>query len=181
MSDPNDLPRLVGSETVLDHRYLTLRLDTVRDAAGREFTYIHGTGPRVVYAVPVWDDGTVTLLQQVRYGMDGRSIEIPGGHCEDTESPERGAARELLEETGLTAARLSLLTECLATVKVQQPLSFFLAEGLVEGEALPDADEDIELLRIPMTDAVDLALCGGIRNGPTIIGLLAAAEALRRR
>lgn len=59
--------RTVRREVVLDHRYLKLDLATERDAAGREHTYIHGTGPHIAFIVPLWPDGTVTLNRQRRY------------------------------------------------------------------------------------------------------------------
>ena len=77
---------VVRTEEVLDHRYLTMRLVTERDAEGREFTYVWGTGPDVAYAVPVFADGSVLLLRQRRYGIEGRSLEVPGGHVDPGET-----------------------------------------------------------------------------------------------
>ena len=173
--------RTVRSEVVLDHRYLRLRLDTVHDAAGRETTFIVGTGPAIAQAVPVWDDGTVTLLSQRRHGLRARSIEVPGGHVDEGETPSAAARRELREETGLSARRLTPLLDFFPAIKLQQPFHAFLAQGLREGVASPEQDEDIRLVRLPLEEAAERALSGWVRHGPTIVAILAAREALRRQ
>lgn len=171
--------RVVRREVVLDHRYLRLRLDTERDAQGRETTFILGTGPSIAQIVPVWDDGTVTLLSQRRHGLRTRSIEVPGGHVDPGETPLAAARRELREETGLSARRLTPLLEFLPAIKLQQPFHAFLAEGLREGVASPEHDEDIRLLRLPLEEAAARALRGWVRHGPSIVAILAAREAVR--
>ena len=97
------------------------------------------------------------------------------------EEPRAAALRELREETGITARRATPLLEFLAAVKLQQRFHAFLAEGLREGRARPDADEDIRLVRVPLDEACRWALSGRVLHGPTIVSLLAAREALRAR
>jgi ADP-ribose pyrophosphatase len=171
--------RTVRRQVVLDHPYLLLRLDTERDERGREHTYLWGTGPSIAQAVPVWDDGTVTLLSQRRHGLRVRSIEVPGGHVDPGESPAAAARRELREETGIVAARVTPLLRFFPAVKLQQPFHVFLATGLRHGAASPDDDEDLRLLRVPLARACAMALSGRVRHGPTIVALLAARERLR--
>lgn len=173
--------RVVRREVVLDHRYLRLSLDTERDASGREHTYIFGTGPDIAQAVPLWDDGTVTLVSQRRYGLRARSIEVPGGHVDPGESPLDGARRELREETGISARRLTPVTSYLLAIKLQQRFHVFLAEGLRPGRARPDDDEDIRLVRLPLATACRRARAGWVVHGPTVLALLAAEAAVRER
>lgn len=171
--------RTVRSEIVLDHRYLRLRLDTERDAQGRETTFVVGTGPPIAQIVPVWDDGTVTLLSQRRHALRVRSIEVPGGHVDPGETPLAAARRELREETGLSARRWTPLLEFLPAIKLQQTFHAFLAEGLSAGVATPEHDEDIRLVRLPLETAAARALTGWVRHGPSIVAILAAREAAR--
>lgn len=165
--------RRVRRDTALEHRYLEVYVDTVRDEAGREFQYIHGTGPDIVHVVPIHADGTVTLISQWRYGMDARSIEVAGGIVDPGEEPAAAADRELREETGLVAGRVEPVTDYLLSVKIQEPMHVFRALDLTEGPADLDADEDIEVLRVPFADAVAMCLDGRMRHGPSLVAILA--------
>ncbi len=168
--------RVVREESVLDHRYLTLRLVTEADDAGREFTYVWGTGPEIVYVVPLHDDGTVTLLRQRRYGIAGASLEVPGGHVDPGEAPADAARRELAEETGLRAGDVRHALTTLLSIKVQQRLHYFVARGLTEGPTARELDEEIDLLRVPLAEAVALATSGAMLHGPSVTAVLLAAR-----
>lgn len=173
--------KLVRRETVFDNPYMRIDLATERDERGHEHTYIHGTGPDIAFSVPLWDDGTVTLNRQRRFGMTSPSIEVPGGHVDAGEKPVAGARRELREETGLRAKRMTRLISCFSSIKVQQRVHLYLAEGLTAGEQELDDDEEIELIRVPLDDAVRRARRGWMVHGPSILALYAAAEHVRTR
>lgn len=179
--DPGPNRQVVRQNTVFDHRYMNVRIDTIRHADGRESDYICGTGPDIAYALPLWPDGTVTLNSQFRYGLPGRSLEVPGGHVDAGETPLEGARRELLEETGIQATTLTPLVSFIAAVKLQQPLHTFVAEGLSQVEHAREIDEDIETVRMPLTEALEKAFDGSIINAPTIIALAAAQRLLATR
>lgn len=173
--------KLVRRENVFDNPYMRIDLATERDPKGRLHTYIHGTGPDIAFAVPLWDDGTVTLNSQRRFGMKAPSIEVPGGHVDAGERPLAGARRELREETGIRARRMTRLVTCFSSIKVQQRVHLYLAEGLTAGPQQLDHDEEIELVRVPLDDAVRRARRGWMVHGPSILALYAAAEHVRTR
>ena len=173
--------RLVRRKVVLEHPYMHLELATERDAKGADHTYIHGTGPDIAFVVPLWDDGTVTLNRQRRYGMRAPSIEVPGGHVDEGESAAHGARRELREETGIRARRLTRLLSCFSSIKVQQRVHLYLAEGLTQGEQQLDHDEEIALVRVPLGTAVRRARRGWMVHGPSVLALYAAQEHVRGR
>jgi len=172
--------RLVRRQVVLDNPYMHLELATERDAKGAEHTYIHGTGPDIAFVVPLWDDGTVTLNRQRRYGMRAPSIEVPGGHVDEGETAAQGARRELREETGITARRLTRLISCFSSIKVQQRVHIYVARGLSQGAQQLDHDEEIALIRVPLATAVRRARRGWVVHGPSVLALYAAQEHVRR-
>ena len=125
--------------------------------------------------------GTVTLNRQRRFGMTKPSVEVPGGHVDEGESPLAGARRELREETGLRARRMTRLISCFSSIKVQQRVHLYLAEGLSAGAQELDDDEEIELVRVPLPEAVRRAARGWMVHGPSILALYAAADHVRSR
>jgi ADP-ribose diphosphatase len=131
--------------------------------------------------VPLWDDGTVTLNRQRRFGMRARSIEVPGGHVDEGETAAQGARRELREETGIRARRLTRLLSCFSSIKVQQRVHLYLAEGLAQGAQQLDHDEEISLVRVPLATAVRRARRGWVVHGPSMLALYAAQEHVRSR
>ena len=131
--------------------------------------------------VPVDAQGQVTLVRQHRVAIDRCTWEIPAGKLDTpSEDPFAAAKRELEEETGLQAEHWQKLT-CVYTTPgfCNEQISIYLATGLSQHPAHPDADEFLGLTKIPLTQAVDLCMAGEIRDGKTIVGLMMAAQALR--
>ncbi|MDO5377670.1 MAG: NUDIX hydrolase [Clostridia bacterium] len=130
--------------------------------------------------VPVYEDGTTLLVRQHRIAVDRVTLEIPAGKLDSaSEDPLSCAVRELREETGLTAGRMTLLTNLLTTPGFcTEKIAVYLAQDLSQGETHPDEDEFLGLVRMPLEEAVALVMRGEIRDGKTICGLLMAKERL---
>ena len=133
--------------------------------------------------VPVFDDGTTLLVRQHRVSVDRVTLEIPAGKLDHAdEDPLDCAVRELEEETGLQAEAMTLLTSVLTTPGFcTEKIGIYLAQGLSQGKTHPDEDEFLDLVRMPLDEAVELVMRGDIRDGKTICGLLMAREALLRQ
>ena len=87
--------------------------------------------------------------------------------------------RELAEETGLRAGRMTQLTSLLTTPGFcTEKIAIYLAQELTQGDTHPDEDEFLGLVRMPLEEAVAMVMRGEIRDGKTICGLLMAKEAL---
>ena len=131
--------------------------------------------------VPVDDQGYVTLVRQHRVAMDKFTWEIPAGKLDSpTEDPFLAAKRELEEETGLQARHWQLLNRIDTTPGFcTERIALYLATGLSQHPAHPDADEFLQLTRIPLEEAVELCMAGEINDSKTLIGLLMAQRLLR--
>ena len=133
--------------------------------------------------VPVYEDGTTLLVRQHRVSVDRVTLEIPAGKLDRAdEDPLDCAVRELEEETGLKAEAMTPLTSVLTTPGFcTEKIGIYLAQGLSQGKTHPDEDEFLDLVRMPLDEAVDMVMRGDIRDGKTICGLLMAREALLRQ
>jgi len=170
-----ELPKILDSQKVFEGRVFKVTVDTVREG---ELTYqrdvVHHPGSAVI--VPIHDDGTVALVRQYRHPAVRYLLEVPAGTLDNGERPEDGAARELEEELGLVAERLEKLTEFFVSPGfLEEKMWVYLATGLSEGRAKPDEDEVLDVVRLPIGDALEMITSGEIQDAKTIIGLILAA------
>ena len=136
--------------------------------------------PGGVGVLPVHDDGTVTLIRQLRPAADAFLLEVPAGRLDPGEDPAACGRRELAEETGLTAADLSSLGVFHSSPGVfDEVIHLFLARGLAQGQASPERYEEIEAVRLPLDEARRMARDGRISDGKTIAALFRADAAAR--
>jgi ADP-ribose pyrophosphatase len=176
MTTPHrELPKILGSQKVFDGRVFNVTVDTVSEG---EVTYqrevVHHPGSAVI--IPVFDDGTVSLVRQYRHPAVRYLLEAPAGTLSDGERPEIGAARELQEELGLVAARLEKLSEFFVSPGFcEEKMWVYLATEISEGKQLLDDDEILEVVRLPIADALEMITSGEIQDAKTIIGLMLAA------
>jgi ADP-ribose pyrophosphatase len=131
--------------------------------------------PGGVGVLPLHDDGTVTLIRQLRPAVGQSLLELPAGRLDPPETPEACGRRELLEETGLTARTLHPLGTVYPSPGVfDEALHLFAASGLSQLAPCPEADEVIEPVRIPLAEALLMARDGRISDAKTIIALFRA-------
>lgn len=133
--------------------------------------------PGGVGVLPVDDDGMVILIRQLRPAAEAFLLEIPAGRLHPGEDPAVCGRRELLEETGLSAERLVPLGVYYSSPGVfDEVIHLYRAEGLTQGEAEPEDYEDIEIVRIPFDEAMEMARDGRIPDGKTMVALLRAGR-----
>lgn len=161
----------VASATIHRGKFLTLKQDIVRlpdgKQAGREYV-LH---PGAVMMIPLFDDGTVLMERQFRYPVGEVMLEFPAGKLD----PEEGALvcgkRELLEETGYTAARWDYLTRIHPVISYSTEfIDLFLARDLTAGESKLDDGEFLETFVTPVGQIIDWVRQGRITDVKTIIG-----------
>jgi ADP-ribose pyrophosphatase len=163
---------------VFEGRVFNVTVDTVSEG---ELTYqrevVHHHGSAVI--VPIFDDGTVALVRQYRHPAVRYLLEVPAGTLEKGERPETGAERELKEELGLVAARLEKLSEFFVSPGFcEEKMWVYLATELTEGKQALEDDEILDVVRLPIAEALEMITSGEIEDAKTIIGLMLAVARL---
>lgn len=176
------VPERLESRQVHDGRIVKLSIDTVRypDGSTGRLEMIRHPGASAVLPVVgsvAEEDPEVVLLRQYRYAAGGTIWEVPAGLPDGPgETWEDCAARELEEETGMRAARITPLTRILTTPGfTDETIRLFVAEGLEDGTSKLDDDEFVEVLRLPFSEAVDMVRRGEIVDGKSVATILYAA------
>ena len=140
----------------------------VEDWDGREREIVDHPGSTAIVAV---HDGDVVLVRQLREPARKPLLELPAGTLEDGEEPLASAQRELAEEVGLHGGRWRELGGFWTSPGfLREYMRVFLAEKLEPGEAAPDEDEDVEIVRWPVAEIPERI--GELEDGKTIAGLL---------
>lgn len=181
--DPGSPWQTLSRTEVYDNPWITVREDAVVRPDGNHGIYGVVDMKRVALgAVPLFPNGDTLLVGQYRYALDAYSWEIPEGGGDPAVGLLAEIRRELREEAGLAAERwteLGLLHTSNCVTSEQGRL--WLAEGLSEHEADPEATEELRTWRLPFEDAVTMALDGRLTDSMTVAGLCRAQALLDRR
>lgn len=163
----------VSGDLVFDGTLLKVRRDNVRLPDGSQGTREYIRHPGAVAVVPLFDDGRVLLERQFRYPHAREFIEVPAGKLEPGEPHLATAQRELLEETGYTAAewmRLGVIHTAIAYT--DESIELFLAKKLTHVGAKLDQGEFIETLIVDFREALQMVRDGRITDAKTVAALL---------
>jgi ADP-ribose pyrophosphatase len=161
---------------------LVVKLEQMEVRVGRKGWHVYQIvrHPGGVGVLPLHDDGSVTLIRQLRPAVGGPLLEIPAGRLHPGEDPAECGRRELAEETGLSARGLLPLGRFYPSPGVfDEVIHLFLGTGLSQGEAAPEHYEEIETVRVPIAEALRRAASGEIADGKTIAALLRAGSSPR--
>lgn len=170
----------VSRERIFDGKVIDVEKWTVRlpDGALAPREIVLHRGAAAVVAVD--DTGFVTLVRQHRVAVGEVTLEIPAGKLDAPgEDPLVCAKRELEEETGLRAQRWQPLTVLLTTPGFSsERIALYLATGLSAAKAHPDEDEFLDVVRMPLGEAIDRVMRGELCDGKSAVGLLMAGRLL---
>ena len=174
-------PGRPAREEIYAGRIVTLSRDTVALPGGRTATFEHVSHPGAAAVLPFLDppeasDPRVVLIRQYRHSAEGHLYEIPAGlPASRAEEWEACARRELAEETGYEAGEMRYLAGLLTTPGfTDERIHLFAGTRLVAGDARRDRDEVIEVVDLPLSDAVEGVRTGRIVDAKTAAALLFA-------
>ena len=123
--------------------------------------------------VPIDAEGYTWLVGQARYTLQTYAWEIPEGGAPHGESILAAAQRELQEETGVYARRWTSLLKLNPSNSVTDEISYsFVAQDLRFGNTAPDDTEQLALTRLPVQEAINMAMDGTIADGLAMTSLL---------
>ena len=162
-----------SSEKIFSGKLIDLYFDHVELPNGKSSTREWINHPGAVCIIPILPDGNLCLIRQYRYGPRDEFIEIPAGKLDTGEDPLVCANRELQEETGYIAGKLTFLTNIYPAIGFSnEKMWMYLAEDLQLSNQSLDQDEFLELLPLSLEEAIDLINQGKITDVKTIIGVL---------
>jgi ADP-ribose pyrophosphatase len=185
-------PKLLSSELSFKGRVFNVFTDTLLEPGGHKHTkdVVRHNGSVVMLAVDERKnpaDPDVILERQYRHAAGQYLIELPAGSRNPGEAPLAAAKRELIEETGFRARRWTMLIRYFASpgflgewMQIRyfaspgflgEWMQIYLARDIREGTATPELDEHIEVLRMPLSQAMKMIADGKIHDGKTLIGL----------
>lgn len=182
---PHGTPWKRGAERlVYENPWIRVTEHAAVAPTGRPATYgVVGFKNLAIAVLPIHDDGTVILVGQHRFPLEGYSWELPEGGSPVGEDPLEGAKRELAEETGLVAARWQeVLRAQLSNSVTDERAIGYVASGLSNGGGhghQMDETEDLALVRVPFAEALDAALAGHMPDMLTVAMLLRAYHMAR--
>ena len=175
--------RVLASAVKYQNPWISVREDRVLNPSGG--TGIYGVVTmknKAIGIVPVDAEGNTWLVGQYRYPLNEYSWEIPMGGGPVELDVLESAQRELREETGLLAARWTRIARLHTSNSVTDEEGFvFLAEDLTPGETEPEETEALRLWKLPLAEAVQMALDDRITDGISVAGLLKAERVLVAR
>jgi len=166
-------------EPVYQGRIIQLGIEsiTMPNGISVELEIVRHPGGAAIVALD--SDNRVCLLRQFRHAAGGWIWELPAGKLEPGEPAEITAARELVEEAGLQAARWESLGRLIATPGFcDEIIHLYLARDLTEVQSRPEEHELFEIHRIPLDTAVAQVYDGTIYDAKTMLGLTLAAHHL---
>jgi ADP-ribose pyrophosphatase len=169
-----------GSWLTLGRNYLyrnpwcAFRVDEVALPSGTTIEYGVLEGGGFASVVPFTQDGKVVLVRQWRQPLDAFTLELPSGGVDPGEDPRQAAERELFEETGFRAVGLEhLISVHTSTGRTDEVCHLFRCRAVRDpGGPRPEPTEFIEVVELPLGEALRRVSSGAITDAATVLGLL---------
>lgn len=181
------IAELISSEVVYQGPLFRVLHDKLIEPGGKpsERDVIRHHGSVVILAIDnskSKKNPWIVIERQYRHAANQFLWELPAGKLEPGEDPLAGAQRELAEETGYHAMKWKPLIEYYASPGfLGEAMKVFTAEGLVAGDAHPEADEEIDFRLVKLSDVLKMIEKGAIQDGKTLTSVLLYAHLHSRK
>ncbi len=166
----------LSDEIKYDNPWITVHHQEVLNPNGNPGIYgkIHFKN-LAIGILPIDAEGNIWLVGQHRYPFDEYTWEIPEGGGPLADSPLASAQRELLEETGVVAENWTTIQEVQLSNSVSDEKGIiFIATQLTQKQAQPEDTEQLEIKKVPLTQAIEMVHSGKITDSLSVIALLKA-------
>jgi len=175
------MEKTISTRVIFNGMLLTVLKDEVLLENGAMSVREHVLHPGAVAVVPITNDGKVILVEQYRYPIKQKLLEIPAGKFDKPgEDALECAKRELEEETGYIATHYTYLGYIHTTPGFSNEIiHLYLAQGLVPGQSDPDEDEILEVHIEDFNKVVEKCINGEITDAKTVAGIMRAYFKLR--
>jgi ADP-ribose pyrophosphatase len=171
----------IGEELIYHGRVFDLVRAIFRVSSGKEHAYDLVKHHGAVVIVPVDREGQIVFVRQFRIGAGTTLLELPAGLLEEDETPESSAAREIQEEIGMAAEKLTKLGEFYMVPGYStEKLYAFLATGLYPSALPTDEDEYFEHVSMSIEEVFAMVRAGEMEDGKTLASLLLAQPHLQQ-
>ncbi|NYE58175.1 NUDIX domain-containing protein [Carboxydothermus ferrireducens] len=165
------MEKTIKSNCLFKGNILTVVKDEVLLENGKISTREVVLHPGAVTIIPIFEN-KIVFVEQYRYPVKERLLELPAGKLNKNEAPEVTAYRELLEETGFIAKKLQHLTTFYTTPGFSNEVMYlYLAKELQKTDPRPDEDEIVKTVFIEIDKIKELLHSNQIKDAKTLIGL----------
>ena len=177
---PNRRARVLQSKIIYEGKVFSVRQDRIAEPGGihvnRDIVVHRGS----VVLLPIFPDGSILMVRQYRHALGTSLWELVAGRVEAGESRPASARRELIEETGYTAGRVTQILEIFPSPGfVTERMWVFAATGLQRGVAQPEEDERITARKFSLAALEKMIRGGTLHDAKSVAAILFYARFLK--
>ncbi len=163
---------IVSQNVVKEYEKFYITKDTIQLPNGKKITHHNALRRPVASIFPLTKTHEIYLVSQYRYLLKKQTLEAVAGFIEPNETSLRAAKRELQEEAGISAIQWEEFGRIEATASVFRATHYlFLAKELEISKANPDEDEELQVVKLSLSEALDRITTGEINTSSTIVGI----------